>query len=71
MKCPSCGHGSLVHDTRDLSHTFNSHSTGIANVTGDFCAACGEVVLDEDKSAHISPVMLDFNRQAVKIELNT
>ena len=69
MKCPSCGHASLVHDTRDLPYTFNSHSTDIADVTGDFCAVCEEVVLDEDKSAHISPAMPDFNRQAVKVEV--
>ena len=71
MKCPGCGHASLARDTRDLPYTLNGQSIVIANVTGDFCAACGEVVLDEDESAHISPALLDFNRQAVKVEVNT
>ena len=71
IPCPLFWRRQIVSDLRSHSHpyTFNSHSTVSANVTGDFCAACEEVVLDEDKSAHISPAMLDFSRQAVKVEV--
>jgi len=37
-------------------------------MTGDCCAACEEVVVDDEKSARIDPAMLAFNRQAVKVE---
>jgi HTH-type transcriptional regulator / antitoxin MqsA len=32
-------------------------------VTGDFCPACGESILDASESARISGLMLDFNKQ--------
>jgi HTH-type transcriptional regulator/antitoxin MqsA len=46
MKCPECGAAELVSDTRDLSYTYQGHTTVIPGVTGDFCPACGECVLD-------------------------
>jgi len=63
MKCPSCGAAELVHDTRDLPYTYKNESTTLAAVTGDFCPACGESVLDADESARVSAAMLDFNKQ--------
>ncbi len=63
MKCPSCGAAKLVRSTRALPYTYKGKSTLIPKVTGDFCPACGEVVLDEKKSAHVSTAMLEFNRQ--------
>jgi HTH-type transcriptional regulator/antitoxin MqsA len=63
MKCPSCAAAELVHDTRDIPHTYKSESTIIPAVTGDFCPACGEVVLDANESARISTAMLEFNKQ--------
>ena len=63
MKCPSCGGAKLVHGTRDIPYTYKGKSMLIPKVTGDFCPACGEMVLDEKKSGHISAAMLDFNRQ--------
>lgn len=63
MKCPSCAAADLVRDTRDLPYTYKSRSTVIAAVTGCFCPACGESVLDPDESARVSSAMLEFNRQ--------
>jgi len=63
MKCPACGAAKLVRDTRDLSHTYKGESTTIPNVTGQFCPACDEAVLDADESARVSAAMLDFNKQ--------
>jgi HTH-type transcriptional regulator/antitoxin MqsA len=63
MKCPVCAKAELVRDTRDLPYTYKGESTVIPGVTGDFCPACGEVVLDVAESARSSALMLEFNKQ--------
>ncbi len=60
MKCPTCAETELVHDTRDISYTYKGESTIIPTVTGDFCPACGEVVLDAAESTRTSAAMLDL-----------
>ena len=63
MKCPSCAAAELVHDTRDMRYIYKGESTIIPAVTGDFCAACGEAVLDRAESTRTSTAMLEFNKQ--------
>jgi len=63
MKCPSCAAAELVHDTRDLPYTYKNESTTIPAVTGDFCPACGEAVLDAGESTRVRTAMLGFNKQ--------
>ena len=63
MKCPACGAAELVHDTRDVPYTYKGESTIIPSVTGDFCPACGESVLDAVESARAGAAMLEFNKQ--------
>jgi len=63
MKCPSCVVAELVHDTRDMPYTYKNESTVIPAVTGDFCPACGEAVLDVAESMRTSAAMLEFNKQ--------
>ena len=64
MKCPLCAAAAeLVHDTRDLSYTYKGETTLIPAVNGDFCPACGEVILDAAESSRTSAAMLDFNKQ--------
>ena len=63
MKCPSCAAAELLHDTRDMPYTYKGETTLISAVTGDFCPACGEVVLDASESSRTSAAMLDFNKQ--------
>jgi HTH-type transcriptional regulator/antitoxin MqsA len=63
MKCPACGAAELVHDTRDLPYTYKGESTIIPAVTGDFCPACGEVVMDMGEGTRHSATMLAFNKQ--------
>ncbi|MES2868992.1 MAG: type II toxin-antitoxin system MqsA family antitoxin [Pseudomonadota bacterium] len=63
MKCPSCGAAELIHDTRDLPYTYKNESTFIPAVTGEFCPACGEAVLDASESTRASGLMLAFNKQ--------
>jgi HTH-type transcriptional regulator/antitoxin MqsA len=63
MKCPVCGGAELVPDTRDIPYTYKGESTTIPGVSGEFCPACGEAVLERKESARVSSLMLEFNRQ--------
>ena len=64
MKCPICAKGDLVRDTRDIPYTSTGRITVIPGVSGDFCLACGEAILEPTESARISAMMLEFNKQA-------
>ena len=63
MKCPACGAAKLVRDTRDMRYTYKGESTVIPAVTGGFCPACGEAVLELGESMRTSTAMLAFNKQ--------
>ena len=64
MKCPACDStAELVHDTRDMPYTYKNESTVIPEVSGDYCTACGEVVLDMAESRRVSDAMRDFSKQ--------
>ncbi len=63
MKCPNCGAAELVRDTRDMPYTYKGEQASIPAVTGDYCPACGEAVLDLSESVRTSAVMLEFNKQ--------
>lgn len=63
MKCPQCGHTDLIRDIRDTSYTYKGESTTISAVTGDYCPACGEAVLDKDEAVRVNAIMLEFNKQ--------
>jgi HTH-type transcriptional regulator / antitoxin MqsA len=63
MKCPSCGGAKLIRDTRDVPYTYKGESTTIPDVTGDFCPACGEVVLNREHGDRYSELMGQFQRQ--------
>ncbi|WP_154716855.1 type II toxin-antitoxin system MqsA family antitoxin [Sterolibacterium denitrificans] len=63
MKCPVCGAAKLIHDTRDLSYTYKGETTVIAAVTGDFCPACAESILDVAESKRVMREMRVFSRQ--------
>jgi HTH-type transcriptional regulator / antitoxin MqsA len=63
MKCPVCGAAELIHDTRDLPYTYKGESTVIAAVTGDFCPACAESILDAAESNRVMREMRAFSKQ--------
>ena len=63
MKCPSCGGAKLIHDTRDILFTYKGESTPVMGVTGDFCPACNEVVLDREQGDRYSELTGMFRRQ--------
>jgi HTH-type transcriptional regulator/antitoxin MqsA len=63
MKCPVCGAAELVRDARDLPYTYKGESTRIAAVTGDFCPACEESILDAAQSDRVMREMRAFAKQ--------
>ena len=63
MKCPTCAGAGLMHDTRDIPYTYKGESTVIPSVTGNFCPACGEAVLEKRESVRIRALMLEFKKQ--------
>ena len=63
MKCPSCGAAKLVHDTRDLPYTYKGESTVLPQVTGNFCPACDESILDAAESRRTMTLMREFTKQ--------
>lgn len=63
MKCPSCGAAGMARDTRDLPYIYKGESTLIPAITGDFCAACGEILLDQEHGDRYSELIGQFQRQ--------
>ena len=63
MKCPVCGAAELIHDTRDLPYVYKGENTVISSVTGDFCPACSESILDTAESDRVMREMRGFARQ--------
>lgn len=63
MKCPACGAGKLVRDTRDIPYTYKAETTTIPAVRGEFCPRCGESVLGATESKRVAATMLEFNKQ--------
>lgn len=63
MKCPVCGAAELVRDTRDLPYTYKGETTVLSAVTGDFCPACAESVLDASESDRVMRDMRAFSKQ--------
>jgi HTH-type transcriptional regulator/antitoxin MqsA len=63
MKCPVCGAAQLIHDTRDLPYTYKGENTLIAAVSGDFCPACAESILEPAESDRVMREMRAFSKQ--------
>jgi HTH-type transcriptional regulator/antitoxin MqsA len=63
MKCPACGAAKLIHDTRDVEYTYKGETGILPAVTGDFCPACGEIVLDRENGDRLSELVGQFQRQ--------
>lgn len=63
MKCPCCGAAELLHDTRDVPYTYKGETTTIPAVTGEFCPACSEVVLNRAHGDRYSELIGLYQRQ--------
>ena len=62
-KCPSGEAAKRVHDTRDLPYTYKGESTILPQVTGEFCLACDESILDASESRRTMELMSAFSKQ--------
>jgi len=63
MKCPVCGAAELIYDTRDMPYTYKGETTAIVAVTGYFCPACTESILDMAESNRVMREMRAFSKQ--------
>lgn len=63
MKCPVCGAAELVHDTRDVHHTYKGESITVPGVSGDFCPACAEVALTLPEARRYGRLTREFHQQ--------
>lgn len=63
MKCPVCGGADLIHDTRDVPYVYKGETTLISGVTGDFCPACAESILDPAETNRVMKEMRQFAKQ--------
>jgi len=63
MKCPICGAAELIQDTRDVPYTYKGEATIIPAVTGEFCPACDEVILNREHGDRYSELLGAFQRQ--------
>lgn len=63
MKCPVCGAAELIHDIRDLPYTYKGETILILEVSGDYCPACAESILDAAESNRVMREMRAFSRQ--------
>lgn len=63
MKCPNCAKAELVRDTRDMPYAYKGETTVLAQISGDYCPACGEGVFDPAAARAISAAMAAFGKQ--------
>ena len=62
-KCPACGAAELIRDTRDVTYTYKGETTVIPDVTGDFCPACAEIILDVAQADSYGSAVRAFHKQ--------
>lgn len=62
MKCPVCGGAELKHETRDVVRDYKDQRTTIYGLTGDFCDACGEIILDADEGDKYARHLRSFKK---------
>jgi HTH-type transcriptional regulator/antitoxin MqsA len=53
----------LLRETRDIPYSYKGETTTIPDVTGDFCPACDEVLLDREQGDRYSEWVGSFQRQ--------
>jgi HTH-type transcriptional regulator/antitoxin MqsA len=63
MKCPVCGAAELIHDTRNVRYLYKGETTVVPAITGDFCPACAEVVMDRENADLYGTAINAFKKQ--------
>lgn len=60
MKCPFCGRVELQRVVRDIPLTFKGRHAVVAEVSGDMCEACGEMILADGEADRIGSAMREL-----------
>jgi HTH-type transcriptional regulator / antitoxin MqsA len=63
MKCPVCAGANMVRDTRDISYTYKGETTTLPQLTGQFCPACDESLLDLKESGRAMRMMAAWKKE--------
>jgi HTH-type transcriptional regulator/antitoxin MqsA len=60
MKCPFCGKAELNFVIRDMPFAYQGASTMIPDVKGQFCDACGELIMSREETDRVGAAMKAF-----------
>lgn len=63
MICPVCGGAELIADVRDLNYTYKGQTIVLTQVSGDYCPACNESILDSVESRRVMDLQLGFHKK--------
>lgn len=63
MICPVCGGAELIADVRDLNYTYKGQTIIFTQVSGDYCPACNESILDSVESRRVMDLQLAFHKK--------
>lgn len=63
MKCPVCGGAELRHEIRDVGYEYKGRKTVVQDLAGDYCPACGEMVLGDEAGDTYMAAITAFNRE--------
>lgn len=70
--CPCCGVVALVRDTRDrVVARKDGQSVTIKALTGDYCNACGEVILDAVEGQRFMDGLTKWDVDGVEVEMGS
>ncbi|MBT2791947.1 type II toxin-antitoxin system MqsA family antitoxin [Paraburkholderia strydomiana] len=67
MKCPVCGAGQLVWDTRDVRYGYLGKETMFPHVTAAFCTKCDEYLVGGEEADRVQKAMRAFKNSVRKI----
>ncbi|WP_374582703.1 type II toxin-antitoxin system MqsA family antitoxin [Pseudoduganella sp.] len=63
MKCPFCGRAELRRVVRDVALEFKDQHSMVADVSGDFCEACGEMILAEGETDRVGSALQELQQR--------
>ncbi len=63
MICPVCGGAELITYVRDLNYTYKGQTIILTQVSGDYCLACNESILDSVESRRVMDLQLAFHKK--------
>jgi HTH-type transcriptional regulator/antitoxin MqsA len=62
-RCPACGAGELVQETRNMPYVYKGRKTVLADISGRWCPSCGEVFLRNGEIDHYMAALNAFKKE--------